>query len=1003
MFCPHCGKPNAAGIQRCVACGNAMPVTNTPNIAASATGVGVADSSFTGAFPPIDSNALTAVSEAGRPGTAPGATAAGNPFNVLAAGQTFSNRYHIIRLLGAGGMGAVYQAWDAELGVSVALKVIRPDVSADSTTAAALERRFKRELLLARQVSHKHVVRIHDLGDVEGVKYITMAYVQGADLASVLRQAGKLPVNRALHYARQIAAGLAAAHEVGVVHRDLKPANIMVDEDDHAVIMDFGIARSGSGTGSGSGIVGTLDYMAPEQAQAKPTDQRADIYAFGMIFREMLVGRRVIADGSSVADLLQRITEPLPHARTLDATIPEPVDAFIARCVEPDPAKRFQTTVDLVAALGELNEDGHRVAQPPQPLSWKARGAIAAAVVALATGAAFLTPRSAPAVPDAPPPSVSVLVADFDNQTNDASFDGALEQPFVLALEGAPFLDPFPRRDALQVARSLNSTSKLDQETARLIAVREGVKYLVAGSVAASGGGYSLEARAIDPSNGTVLQSATATSRSKTDVLAAVATLASGIRDALGDNTADNPSPAAMETFTAGSLDAMREYSAAQDLMFASEDEAALGRYQKALELDPKFGRAYSGAALSANRLGRREEAEAFWKQALALTDRMTEREKYRTLGAYYLDVARNYEKAVENYAALVSAYPADSAGHNNLALAYFYLQDFQKALEEGRRALELYPKNAFYLNNAALYAMYAGDFAQGVNQAKSVLGVQPSTHKAYLPLAIQAVFDGKPPEAINAYAAMQKTGAPGASLAAIGLADLDLHRGQVDTIEPALRDAIAADVAAKRTRGAALKHIVVAEAHALAGRRAPAAAAAKEALGLSRQVETLVPAARVFIRIGNQAEAKAIAAELEGQLQRQSRAYAKIIQAELALDAGRHVEAVDRLMESRQMADLWLGRFDLGVAYVLAGHFAEAISELELCEKRRGEVTAAFFDDVPTVRYAAPVPYWMGRAREGLGQKDAAAERYKAFLALRPSPSPDPLALDARKRLGTP
>jgi serine/threonine-protein kinase len=290
---------------------------------------------YSGPFPGGDPGALTGAPETPRPSSG----AAANPFNVLAAGQTFSNRYHIIRLLGAGGMGAVYQAWDAELGISVALKVIRPDVSADSTTAIALERRFKRELLLARQVSHKHVVRIHDLGDVDGVKYITMAYLQGADLASLLRQAGRLPVARTLHYARQIAEGLGAAHEVGVVHRDLKPANIMIDQDDHAVIMDFGIAESGASTGSG-GIVGTLDYMAPEQAQAKATDHRADLYSFGMIVREMLVGKRVMAEGSSVADLLQRISEPLPSVRTVDDSIPEPVDEFVAKCLEPDAAKR---------------------------------------------------------------------------------------------------------------------------------------------------------------------------------------------------------------------------------------------------------------------------------------------------------------------------------------------------------------------------------------------------------------------------------------------------------------------------------------------------------------------------------------------------------------------------------------------------------------------------------------------------------------------------------------
>jgi serine/threonine-protein kinase len=164
------------------------------------------------------------------PGTGTG-TGTGQ-MSMIGPGQTVGARYHVIRLLGIGGMGAVYHAWDAELGVAVALKVIRTDVSGDPDATAAIERAFKQELLLARQVTHKHVVRIHDLGDIDGVKFITMPYVQGADMATVLKQAGKLTIPRTLKYLRQVVDGLVAAHDAGVVHRDLKPANIMIDEED---------------------------------------------------------------------------------------------------------------------------------------------------------------------------------------------------------------------------------------------------------------------------------------------------------------------------------------------------------------------------------------------------------------------------------------------------------------------------------------------------------------------------------------------------------------------------------------------------------------------------------------------------------------------------------------------------------------------------------------------------------------------------------------------------
>jgi serine/threonine-protein kinase len=173
--------------------------------------------------------------------------AAGSP---LAPGQTFGPRYRVTNLPGVGGMGAVYRAWDAELGVDVAVKVIRPEATADPITGALLELRFKGELLLAREVTHKNVVRIHDLGEISGIKYITMSYVDGENLLAILRRRGKLPVRRALAVTRQIASGLQAAHEAGVVHRDLKPANVMIDRSGHALIMDFGIARLESNVSS---------------------------------------------------------------------------------------------------------------------------------------------------------------------------------------------------------------------------------------------------------------------------------------------------------------------------------------------------------------------------------------------------------------------------------------------------------------------------------------------------------------------------------------------------------------------------------------------------------------------------------------------------------------------------------------------------------------------------------------------------------------------------------
>src|SRR5206468_4643727 len=198
-------------------------------------------------------------------------------------------RYRIERMLGSGGMGHVYKAWDEELSEAVALKVIRSEYAANSEAAV----RFRRELSLARQVTHKNVVRIYDLGEINGIKYLSMPFIDGLDLATMMKN-GKLPLTLALSVARQVAAGLAAAHEAGVVHRDLKPANIMVNRAGVAILMDFGLARSAEATAYtvAGAVLGTLEYMSPEQAQGQTATNRSDIYTLGLIYYELFTGER---------------------------------------------------------------------------------------------------------------------------------------------------------------------------------------------------------------------------------------------------------------------------------------------------------------------------------------------------------------------------------------------------------------------------------------------------------------------------------------------------------------------------------------------------------------------------------------------------------------------------------------------------------------------------------------------------------------------------------------
>jgi tetratricopeptide (TPR) repeat protein/tRNA A-37 threonylcarbamoyl transferase component Bud32 len=941
----------------------------------------------------------------------------------LEVGQAFGRRYHIIRLLGLGGMGAVYQAWDAELGTAVAIKVIRPEAAASPEAAADLERRFKRELLLARQVTHKNVVRIHDLGEIDGIKYITMPFVDGEDLSAVLRREGRLPVPRVMRLARSTVAGLVAAHEAGVVHRDLKPANIMVDADDEALIMDFGIARSSGGPTMAAGspdlvsamktprrpakgsetvigsIVGTVEYMAPEQAKGLHVDQRADVYAFGLILRDLLLGRvRVSSPTDAIPELQRRMEEAPASPKSIDPTIPERLDQIVARCLQPDPAGRFQTTRDLAAEFDRLDADGK-----PLPVHRRLTRKMVAAAVGVMTlllaGTWWFARSQAP--PEAHEP-VSVLVADFVNGPHDPVFDGALENALSIAIEGASFITAYPRK----------AGTPLDENGARLLAIKEGVRVVVAGAIEARGAGYLLSAKVVQPDadKETVLVTTTASASSKADVLKAVGTLAGRIRSRLGDVA---PDTGGTETITAASLEAVRLYSQAQSLAQSGKDADAIDYYLKAIAIDPNFGRAFSGLATCQYKMGRLEESKAAWSRAVELMGGMTERERYRTQGTYFLGVAKNYDKAIDNYRQLVSKYPADGAGHNNLANAYFGKLDLKNALAEGERVRDIYPKRPLYRGNLALYAMYASDFTSATKEASALLKDDPTYYKAYLPLAMAAIRDGRIDEARAAYDGMAKAPAalanpsptavaPAASASVMGLADLAMYEGRLGDAEKLLTAGLKDDEQNKNTKGRATKQIALGEVYLASGRLPAAIDAARKALALSPR-DMRVPAAWILVDAGDTKGASAIATELaEKELDPQNRAYAKSIEARIARRAKKPVETVLLLQDALKLADLWMVRFQLGVAFIEAGpdHAVEGQSELQTCGTRLGEATAVFLDDMPTFRMTAPLNYWTGRAQEAQGHADEAKKAYAAFLAIRPNAPNDPLVRDAQKRL---
>ena len=956
----------------------------------------------------------TQMTQSGGPSVAPGSEGA----SAFAEGDAFGARYRIDRLIGKGGMGAVYEVWDAVLDVKVALKVIHPDHLADPVAARRLERRFKRELLLGRRVTHKNVVRIHDIGEILGIKYITMPFIEGDDLSTVMKNAGgKLPVPQALSIARSALSGLLAVHDADVVHRDLKPANLMVTEGDEAFLTDFGIALATDGTsadeetGEGigqalaqtpesaliadqtiGGIVGTVPYMAPEQAKGQPIDQRADVYAFGLILYDMLVGRyRADHTPTPVEELTGRMKTAPPAVRTIDPSLPEALGGVISRCLDPDPAARYQTSRELEANLDLLDDDGNLLPIERRISPLQLSAAVAGVVTLLGT-IWWFTYTPPPAVQ---PDPVSVVIADMQNGTGDPSFDRTLEPMLKRALEGASFITAFDRR-GIAVTLGVTPPEQLDEAAARALAVNQGLGVVLSGSIDAQRGGYELSVRAVETVTGNEIASAQRLASRKDQVLEVATRLVATVRRALGEDASESAQLFAMVSLSSTSLDVLRPWAAALEAQSNGNFEEAHDRALEAVTLDPTFGIGYQTLAAVSQNMGRQQDAEKYGNEALRYLDGMTERERYTTRGMFHI-LTGNYQQCVEEYGELITRYAADVQGLNQRAICLSRLRDNRGAADEMRRLVDLLPNRALFRVNLALYEVQAGDFQTGKEEARAA--IELGSELGLLPLAFSQLALGQSDQAAQTYQEFGEVGALGASFAAIGLADLALYEGRFSDAAEILKDGAAADLAAESPDAAAVKLAMVAHARLLQGQTDAAVEATERALEHSDTDKVNFLAARTFVEAGDLVRAQALADRLGSRLQNDPRAFGKIIEGGIALKNGDLPQSIAALTDANELANTWIGWFDLGRAYLAAEQYLQADSAFDQCLARRGEVLV-LFDLEPTYGYLPPVYYYQGRVREGLGTVGF-AESYQQYLAIRGDSTEDPLVPEVRERAG--
>jgi tetratricopeptide (TPR) repeat protein/predicted Ser/Thr protein kinase len=645
----------------------------------------------------------------------------------LQIGDLLGGRYEILQLLGEGGMGAVYKAADRELDRFVALKVIRPELASNPSILA----RFKQELLLAHQVTHRNVIRIYDLGEAEGVKFITMEFIEGRDLRTLIRDKKKYAPEEAVEVIQQVCQALDAAHSVGVIHRDLKPQNIMQDAAGRLLVMDFGLARTveGDGMTQTGAIVGTMEYMSPEQALAKELDQRSDIFALGLILYELLTGKQPFVAESALASLIKRTQERAIPVSDVDAQIPGALSGIVSKCLERDVNERYQSCAAILAdlntwkdkrAAGTIKLEAS-VKPWGQTIPWPLIGGIVTALI-LAVGGYMLRDRlfkSSPGSGSAAvaTPAVSLAILPFRNASGDPALDWlgpSLADMLTTEVGQSARLRSVSPSNLHQVFNDLriSNGTVLDQATIQRVANFSNADRVVWGQYARFGDQIRIDATLQDIKNDRTFP-LKIDAASEKDIPGAIDRLAESIRQklALPENVLKELKASSFQP-SSKSLAALRDYNQGLDLQRDGKNLEAQKEFEAATKEDPAFALAFSRLAQTYSSLGYDSEAEQSARKAVDLSEGLPDAEKYLVSAIRY-QATKNYPEAIKAYETIAKASPNNSDVQSALASLYQDSGDLTKARDYYQKILTSNPKDIAASLNLGFIAIKNGD-AQG-------------------------------------------------------------------------------------------------------------------------------------------------------------------------------------------------------------------------------------------------------------------------------------------------
>ena len=687
------------------------------------------------------------------------------PIKELTTGSTFAGRYQVIEELGKGGMGRVYKVFDTKIKEKVALKLIKPEVASDKETIE----RFNNELRLARRIRHKNVCGMFDIGEVEGAHFITMEYVHGEDLKSMIRMAAGLSIGAVLSIGKQVCDGFAEAHNLGVVHRDLKPQNIMIDKGGNAKIMDFGIARSirEKGITGPSVMIGTPEYMSPEQAEAKEIDHRSDIYSLGIILYEMATGRVPFEGDTALSVAMKHKGEIPKNPKQFNPNIPDDLSGVMLKCLEKDRAKRYQTAAEVRSELEKIEKGiptTERVVPERKTLTSReitVKFSLKKLLVpSLITAALIITaiiiiwrfiPQKAAAPPKSAKHSIAVLPFEDLSPTKDHEYlcDGIAET----------LINSLSNIKDLWIPARASSFSFMGRNLGiQQIGRQLGVDNLLEASVQVIGNRLRITPKIIKVNDGSQVWS-NQYDRQMEDVFAIQDEIAQEIVKALKIKLLGEKEAPLIKSYTDNS-EAYQAYLKGRfywNKRTPGGMRKSIEYFEQAIEKDSSYALAYVGLADSYIILGEwpvLPAKEAFPKakeaavKALEIDDSLGE--AHNSLAAVKHDFDWDWKEAEKEYKRAIELSPSYATAHQWYGEFLTMMGRFDEGLEEIKRAQALDPLSLIINAVGGWFFYFARDYDKGIDQCKKTLEMDPDFRPAHANLMLNYLGKGMYQEALR-------------------------------------------------------------------------------------------------------------------------------------------------------------------------------------------------------------------------------------------------------------